>query len=196
MDNFTINLTNKEDGQFCFPFPSTLYPVIHFVVFANALFGFSTNLLIFISYIFFKTQKKLSTTEYFITFLSVADMTFSASVVIVFVLDRVLSPDLLENCTRMTVQALLHAFEQFLSWLLFLNISFERFLSICKVSYANSLLFRNHLSNFMYKQCPMSLTVMQGSYEEIQKLHLPSHTYTQTRARNFTRTCCWSFPYK
>ena len=136
----SINFTNDpnisdENSPFCVEIPIKLINTISGIIYFNGIFGFLSNLLIFICYSLFKTGKKLTTTECFIAFLSLADMTFSVSVLFIGISGHVLSEQALQSCYFYKFTAILHAFEQFLSWLLFLGITIERFISICKVRF-------------------------------------------------------------
>ena len=101
--SFPVNLTVNEsilstpdlEGSpvpLCVEFPLKLLNAISAIIYINGIFGFLSNLLIFLCYSLFKSGgKKLSTTECFITFLSLADMTFSVSVLCIGISGHVLS---------------------------------------------------------------------------------------------------------
>ena len=138
---------SESEPQWCAEFPSKVFmPLLTSIVVGTASAGFLTNLLILASYSplspspnsascpSYNWQRKLSPTECFISFLALSDLVFSGSVLLFLGLDKFLLSTAENNCGLFKTQAFSHAFEQFLSWLLFLNISLERFMSICKVS--------------------------------------------------------------
>ncbi len=131
----TDNMSSAEDlAQFCREVPDVLVDTIWYSIYSNAVVGCVTNSLIFTCYLGFKHVDKLSTTEFFITLLSASDAMFSFFVVLLGTLGKTLPAQVFEDCLFQRIVSTVHAFAQFLSWLLYLNICFERFLCICKVS--------------------------------------------------------------
>ena len=121
--------------QICPKFPKNFSSFMWILIFVNAIIAFTVNLLIFFSYLFSRNYKKLTVTEYYITFLSLIDLIFSGSIIFMGINDKILPDAFVNSCVFFRTVAITHAFQQFLSWLLYFNITLERYLSICKVSF-------------------------------------------------------------
>ena len=122
------------EEEFCGVLPAEVEAVFYWVIVGNGAVGFVVNLLIVLGYCCYKSSHVLSITEHFIKLLALSDLSFSCFVVLVAALFHALSHSLLNSCLFIRTLAFLHAFCQFLSWLLYINVTIERYFSICKVS--------------------------------------------------------------